>query len=289
MADDNDPFLPEEAPFEFIKAEKDEALKGQSWKELSAKITAGRTAARKRRLLPLLLAAAVGAVALYYVAVIGRQDSPELATVISGAGQRQLSLPDSSQITLNRFSNVRVNLDKWSDDRREIWLKGEAFFDIRKCKKNGAYTNFIVHTDKADIEVLGTSFNVMTDSSGFQVSLNTGKIKAHIGPDEVITLTPGQALIMLDGNISKKEVDVRLYCAWKDDRFHFNNTSLGEVLSLIKKNYKIKVRVGEEVSLERKKISGTICVRDSSELFTALQTILGLHIKQTKDSLIINK
>jgi len=290
MEDDNQSRFPDELPFDFIKPGRDETLKERSWADLSRNIgDGGKERPRKRVFLPLLCVVVVLFV-LYFFRTIYRQDKVEIAAIKTGDFQRRISLPDSSEIILNRFSEIRADMDNWSDNKREVWLKGEAFFEIRKHGTAGkSYSNFIVHTAKGDIEVLGTSFNVITDSSGFAASLNTGKIKAHIGRDEVVTLSPGQVLVVRNDNIYKKEVDVELFSAWKDGRFHFDHTNLGEVVDLIKRYYKIKVRVGNDVSLEEKKLSGSIAVKDSTELFTALHMIMGLHVQQTGDSLIINK
>jgi ferric-dicitrate binding protein FerR (iron transport regulator) len=292
MEDDNQSHFPDELPFDFIKSGRDETLKEKSWADLSRSIGdsgAGKKGPRKGVFL-LLSCAVVVLVGLYFFSGIYQRGKVEIAAIKTGDFQRQIRLPDSSEIILNRFSEIRADMNNWSDNKREVWLKGEAFFEIRMPRTAGKkYANFIVHTAKGDIEVLGTSFNVITDSSGFAASLNTGKIKAHIGRDEVVTLSPGQVLVVRNDNIYKKEVDVQLYSAWKDGRFHFDHTNLGEVVDLIKRYYKVKVRVGNDVSLEEKKLSGSIAVKDSTELFTALHVIMGLRVQQTGDSLIINK
>jgi ferric-dicitrate binding protein FerR (iron transport regulator) len=49
------------------------------------------------------------------------------------------------------------------------------------------------------------------------------------------------------------------------------------------------VRVGADALLQSKKISGNIDVADSGELIRSLQVVMGLHVRQTGDSLIIHK
>ncbi len=41
---------------------------------------------------------------------------------------------------------------------REVWLKGEAFFHVSKTPTKA---RFIVHTERFDVVVTGTQFNVM--------------------------------------------------------------------------------------------------------------------------------
>jgi ferric-dicitrate binding protein FerR (iron transport regulator) len=89
--------------------------------------------------------------------------------------------------------------------------------------------------------------------------------------------------------ISKKEMNVQLYSAWKEGKFHFDHTSLIDIVDLIQRYYHLKVRVGADALLQSKKISGNIDVADSGELIRSLQVVMGLHVRQTGDSLIIHK
>ena len=280
----------EELPFAFNKPERDEALKEKSRQDLLNSIV--QTRPRKRWWRKNSWVSAITACFLIFgTLIIYNRKRPAPPTVIqTGDFQRTILLPDSSEILLNRFSAIRANLIGWSNSKREVWLTGEAFFQINKVKTTtGRYNNFIVHTAKGDIEVLGTSFNVQADSSGFSTALHTGSIKAHIGKDEVVSLVPGQVLIVQGNNIYKKEVNVQLYSAWKDGEFHFDHTSLTDVIALIEKYYHLKVKLAANLPVAERKLSGNIAVKDSSELFNALRVIMGLTVLQQGDSLIISK
>lgn len=63
------------------------------------------------------------------------------------------------------------------EDKREIILDGEAYFDVARNEK----CPFIVHTHAMDIEVLGTKFNVeaYAKQQNFEASLIQGKIKSN--------------------------------------------------------------------------------------------------------------
>jgi ferric-dicitrate binding protein FerR (iron transport regulator) len=220
--------------------------------------------------------------------VFNRKRSGPMTVFQTKDNQQIITLPDSSQITLNQFSELRTGLQNWSNSKREVWLTGEAFFEIRKVRAGDShYNNFIVHTAKGDIEVLGTSFNVQTDSLGFSTALHTGSIKAHIGKEEVISLVPGQMLVVQGNSVYKKQVNVQLYSAWKDGEFHFDHTSLADIIVLIEKYYGLKVKAGDHIPLKEKKLSGNISVKDPGRLFNALRVIMELQVQQKGDSLII--
>jgi transmembrane sensor len=108
-----------------------------------------------------------------------------------------------SVFTLNDGTEVRLNSDsrleypaKFSDTTREVFLIGEAFFDVSKDHKHP----FIIHTKDANIKVLGTTFNVkaysnegLTETTLIQGAITvtlTGNIK------EQIKLKPSQKLVI---------------------------------------------------------------------------------------------
>jgi len=288
---DNEFNFLDDVPFEFKKKKGDDDLRKQSWKEISDSMIGrpGKSGLYKK-------AGMLGALGiccflvLFFLKARMQGKIRELTVVETDSNKKQLTLPDGSVIMLNKNTRVSANINNWSDNKREVWLTGEAFFEIKKVKKEDkSYSNFIVHTAKGDIEVLGTTFNVEADSAGFCASLNTGRIKALIDKDEVVSLLPGQMVIVRGNDIIKKKIDVQLYSAWKDGEFHFNNTLLGEIIPLIKKYYQVKVVVADGLPLWKKRLSGDIAVKDSTGLFNALHVIMGLNIKQTKDSLIISE
>jgi ferric-dicitrate binding protein FerR (iron transport regulator) len=278
----------DDLPLAFNKPERDDVLKEKSRQDLLNSIAQARPRKRWRKKSTWLSLITVCFLVLGTLMFFNRKRSAALTVIQTGDFQRTIKLPDSSEVFVNRFSEIRTDLKNWSNSKREVWLTGEAFFEIRKVRSTGShYHNFIVHTAKGDIEVLGTSFNVHTDSSGFSTALHTGSIKAHIGKDEVISLEPGQVLTVQGNSIYKKEMNVQLYSAWKDGEFHFNHTSLAEIITLIEKYYKLKVKTGDHILVKEKKLSGNISVKDSGQLFNALRVIMELQVQQKGDSLII--
>jgi len=285
----------DELPFEFNKPEGDDVLKEKSRQDLLYSIAQNRFAQSRprkgwRRKSVWLSVAAACFLLFGTLVIFNRKRLAPLTVLQTGDFQRSMVLPDSSEIFVNRFSEIRADLKNWTNSKREVWLTGEAFFEIRKVKSAGSrYHNFIVHTAKGDIEVLGTSFNVHTDSLGFSAALLTGSIKAHVGKDETISLVPGQVLMVQGNTIYKKDVNVQLYSAWKDGEFHFDHTNLADIIVLIEKYYHLKVKVAGNIPATEKKLSGNISIKDSGELFNALRVIMGLNVQQTGDSLLISK
>ncbi len=74
----------------------------------------------------------------------------------SAYGERKnIQLPDGSEVTLNAGSKIEIK-ENFGVSTRDVFLEGEAFFDIKHSGK----VPFIVHTVAMDVKALGTAFNV---------------------------------------------------------------------------------------------------------------------------------
>ncbi|OQP53365.1 hypothetical protein A4H97_23225 [Niastella yeongjuensis] len=81
---------------------------------------------------------------------------PERVQYVCKPGERKsFQFPDGTQVILNAGSELYLN-DKYAKNTREVFLKGEAFFEVR----HNAAVPFIVHTASMDVKALGTAFNV---------------------------------------------------------------------------------------------------------------------------------
>ena len=91
--------------------------------------------------------------------------------VTNGGSKSTVHLPDGSSVILNTGSKLSYNKD-FGAGTREIYLSGEAFFDIAKNEK----MPLVVHAGDVDILVKGTIFNVKayTEDSTVETSLIQG-------------------------------------------------------------------------------------------------------------------
>lgn len=115
----------------------------------------------------------------------------------------QLILPDGSTVWLNAGS--KLNYEKINETGvREVYLTGEAFFDVVKNPKRP----FIIHTSSIDIKVLGTSFNVKAypDDKTVETSLIRGSVEVTVKnrPEEKYLLKPNQKLILFNEAFAEK-------------------------------------------------------------------------------------
>lgn len=169
-------------------------------------------------------------------------ESKQYATKL---GERsKIILSDGTVIWLNAGSLLKYPKE-FKGDTREVYLTGEAFFDVAKDKKHP----FIIHTDKMDTKVLGTSFNVNAypDHTTQEVSVLTGKVNVKSTvTEENVYVTPGQKVIFKSKNNKLqafKDVPVNSISLWRKNIIVFEETPLPEVIATINRNYNVAVEI----------------------------------------------
>ncbi|MCM1313058.1 MAG: FecR domain-containing protein [Bacteroides sp.] len=154
-------------------------------------------------------------------------DSFYTMTVPKG-GEYTLTLEDETAIHINSNSSLAIPAN-FSEENRTVSITGEAYFDVHKDTEHP----FIVETGKAQIKVLGTSFNVKNhkDEKYMVVTLEKGSIEIS-SPIQNETLVPGeQATVFENGDIEKTKLETFTYCAWHKERIIYENKPLYEILN----------------------------------------------------------
>lgn len=163
---------------------------------------------------------------------------PNTLTVPAG-GKYMLVLPDNSKVWLNSNSSLTYAA-AFTGAKREVELKGEAYFEIAKDAKHP----FVVKSGRSAVQVLGTHFNVSAypDESLSEVTLCEGSVKITVG-SQFALLKPGQqaSFNRHDDMIALKVVDVEEAIDWKNGYFQFDNAGIEKVMNKIKRWYNIDI------------------------------------------------
>jgi len=141
----------------------------------------------------------------------------------------QIELLDGSRITLNANSHLRFAENFADQEQRKVWLDGEAFFEVEHLNKQP----FIVHTDKGEVRVLGTSFNVAQRKESFEVALIEGKVQVHLPNEVKINLQPGKKANVLNQTVDVIKIDTTAIAAWRHDQMNFKNISVARIIEQI--------------------------------------------------------
>ena len=206
--------------------------------------------------------------------------SSELSYQTSYSEQREILLPDSTRVTLNANSQLRMSRAWQGEQAREVWLEGEAYFKVVK-KPESADGRFIVHTPELDIEVLGTVFNVQVRRGKTEVVLDEGKVQLkQVGENESLLMLPGEKASLDAGKrLTKASVNPERYVSWKDNRLFFDNASLREIFLRIQDIHGYQIKVSDPKLLQQQ-FTGSCPVDDISLLITALSETFDLNVER---------
>ncbi|MGX5820061.1 FecR family protein [Chitinophaga lutea] len=279
--------------FRFRRKPVPEEKTAESWEHIQERISL-RKRSRKRRVLAVLAAVALAPViayASYYI----------YCSMVSGGTReyhtaygeiRQVMLPDSSLVYLNANSTLRIPEEWDPEERRSVWLDGEAYFEIMK-KPGAGDARFVVHTPAIDVEVLGTKFNVNMLGKRTTVSLKEGKVQLTAreqiseGP-KVFMMKPGDEVFVENDHAGVRQaVNTELIADWRNHRYHFENTTMTEMSAMILSKYGYKV-VMHDTALWQRTISGDLHARDITQLARALSVTMNITIEQKDKQLIFS-
>jgi len=206
------------------------------------------------------------------------QSLVQQSEAIAQKGNRsKLTLPDGSVVLLNSDTKLKYPLE-FSDSIREVYLDGEAYFDIKKEPGRP----FIVHTSGMQIKVLGTTFNVKAYPADkvIETSLIHGSIEVTVmdRPNEKIILSPNEKLIIKNNKLSdladpekinpiKPAIAINQLIPdprdssisetqWVENRLVFRNESLAEVATRMERWYNVTIKIRDE-ELKATLLSGT--------------------------------
>ena len=161
--------------------------------------------------------------------------------IIPKGGEYKLTLMDGTKVWLNSNSKLRYPSD-FGNGVRKVQLEGEAYFQVAKDSVHP----FIVDVNNMQVKVLGTSFNVNAYSKEDEVvtTLVEGKVEVKDdfwGNKEKLLPNEQFRFNKLNGKASKNQVDTRIYTAWKDGRFVFENESLEDIMTRLSRWYDVEV------------------------------------------------
>lgn len=192
----------------------------------------------------------------YQVAEGQSKDSLAFNTfIVPKGGEYSLELADGSVVWMNSESSLRFP-EKFSSDKREVYLDGEAYFQVTKDSNRPFY----VRTKNYDVRVLGTTFNVSAyrDDRVWHTTLVEGAVLVDRDGSEIL-LKPNEQYQMNveSGNGSVKEVVPELYTSWVDGKFYFKAYAFEELVGKLERWYDFKmIYVNPEI--KQRRFSGVV-------------------------------
>src|SRR6185312_15121498 len=284
-----------ELPFGFRALPVSDRLRDENWRAIEEALRRQEPVrvVRPGRVIRLVrvfaVAASLAAIAVGIWWIGARTGTAQYSQIRTGYGEiKSIMLPDSSIVTLNANSSIRIP-EEWTEaSGRQVWLEGEAYFQVQK--KPATAVKFVVHTRQVDVEVLGTRFNVNARRQQAVVSLEEGKVRLSVHASEAavlqkatpMVLRPGQ-VVTVDGGQQAKvndDKDVTAHSGWTHHEFHFDNTPLKDIAGMIEDTYGYRMEVADSSMLQIA-ISGDVRVGNIEEMIKVLEGTSGytMHIK----------
>ncbi len=196
-------------------------------------------------------------------------EMPMNQVVVPYGKKSSVELEDGTKVWLNAGSKLAFP-DKFSGSKREVFLEGEAYFNVTHDKNKP----FFVKTKEVVVRVLGTKFNVsayqadnevMTVLVEGAVSLRENKGMNLLGKETILNAHQKASFNKTDLTTSvSDEGNVGIYTAWTEGWFPFCKEPLVNVFKKVERYYNVQF-VYSELFPSGDLISGKLDLKDSIE------------------------
>lgn len=257
---------------------------------------------QKKRVWPLRIAAAAAvlilvSVSFYFLKLKTAHDTTmplalnELKTGIGAI--KHVRLPDGTSVTLNAVSVLKYPA-VFNGKTREVYLTGEGFFDVAKDHRHP----FIVHTNRSDIRVLGTAFDIKCydNDSLFEATLFRGSIQASIknAANNKVLLKPADKLVIADeGYYLTKGTHLNtdttsIETAWMHNKLIFKDQSFGLLANSLTRKYGMNI-IFKNNSLKTVKFTGEFDGENINQVLLSLKLVARFNYRiSDKDIYVFN-
>lgn len=231
------------------------------------------------------LAIAASLIILVGSLLIFQNNVSSVQTVNTSIGERKtINLPDGSIVKLNNDSEVQYSAN-FDQEERNIYLTGQAFFEV---KKNNF--PFVVHTQNARVEVLGTRFDVNSRGEQTKVIVKSGQVRLAINEnDDGILLHKNEMSAILQNDKPREiiKIDAEHALGWLNDIFVFDKTPLIEITQELERYYGIKIKIDD--SIRNLELTGEFSNQPAEEVIDLVCLALNLNYNYENDIIIISR
>ncbi len=246
--------------------------------------------------------------------------SPNTEYYVPYGSRSQVKLPDGSYVWLNAGSKLRHNR-QFSQKNRNIYLEGEAYFDVSKNKN----MPFVVNTSGITIKVLGTAFNVKAypDEKIIETTVARGEIQIFDNIDKTsnkntIVLRANQKASFIKRSMYEKEINPtnikdkqvkqselkiftnnqyikidknvipEIYTSWKDKRWIIEREELQSLAIKMGRRYNVNISFQDE-SLKNYIFSGVLEDETLEQVLEAIKLTAPINYYINQNQVVLSK
>lgn len=203
----------------------------------------------------------------------------------------ELQLSDGTEIHLNAGTTLKYPVQFIAGENRQVFLDGEAFFDVTKDKTHP----FIVNADDLNIRVLGTHFNVSSypEDDATDVVLVEGSVGLYkqgntFDAEKNTILKPGfkGSFSKKNGNITTKSVDTEVYTAWVNGELYLRNISFNNICKKLERHYDVTI-LNQNSKLANEKFNASFKDEPIEKVLSYFNDVYGIKYTITNNKVII--
>jgi len=201
---------------------------------------------------------------------------------------RLVILPDGSHIQMNRGTKFSYATHAFNRKQREVWLEGEAFFEVAKNKEKP----FIIHTGTMQTTVRGTSFNVKAYPQLAEnvVSVRTGKVEVS-NHDQMLAVLVKNKQLAYNRLTNKAETSDAAWedaAGWREGELTLNYANRDELKLKLKQYYQVDIQFRDN-ALNGIKIKSTFLKSTSlSDVLSTIKALYGIQYSTNGNQVIIH-
>lgn len=202
----------------------------------------------------------------------------------------EINLSDGTKVHLNAGTSLKYPVKFIGGKARQVFLKGEAFFDVAKDEKHP----FVVNADQLNVEVLGTQFNFSSYPEDVEtdVVLVEGSVNLYTPSDKNnhVLLKPGfkgSYSKSAAGQISTKPVITSIYTSWIDGELVFRNITFGDILKKMERHYNVEI-INRNTQLTHEKFNASFRNEPIEKILEYFKITYGIDYSINNNKIIIN-
>lgn len=213
----------------------------------------------------------------------------EVQELITNKGEKaRVTFSDGTEVILNSASSLKFP-EKFQDLNREVYLDGEAYFKVARHTDQP----FIVHTQDAEVEVLGTEFNVRgwSQEQNVEVVVREGRVSVYTTENEnvksdSVILNSGDYTTVEQGSspAPPRKIDFRTNLLWLRGGMHFENVPFDQVLRDIERRFNVETALAD-AELKDIPFSGTFEYAELEEVLSVIAS--AMNIEYTREGFSI--
>jgi len=207
------------------------------------------------------------------------------------AKRLHLVFSDGSSVFLNAGTTIKFPVKFLKGQPREVFLNGEAFFDIVKDKKHA----FIVQSNRLRTKVYGTKFNVNSyrNNELDQIVLQEGSVGVKSNGEQIktnteILLKPNEIAILDKTDLLyKQKVDIKSHIAWVKGVFMFKNERFEDIFKKLERHYDVSIQINQP-ALNDSRYTGTFDIETIAEVLKTFSQLKGFSYEINNKEITIN-